>query len=81
MAGADSQSGKGLPGVNVYDWSVDRKMKHNPDGKMRRVDHIPTSTGLHNALAEVRAIEKGVETFLWPPIIPPKRRSQLRDTW
>lgn len=76
--GADSKSGKGLPGVNVYDWSVDKTLARSRQYPSVEYDDKSSLMGTLEQDAELA--ERDAASYLWPPIVPQKRPTQLKDT-
>ena len=62
--GADSISGKGLPGVNVYSWSADKVLAARDTQQVQKIDRQDSSS----LWQDVDKIGQGIAAFLWPPI-------------
>jgi len=62
--GADSSSGKGLPRVNVYDWSMDKSIHDDPVSK-KSLEHPQFSLW-----QDMEKLGDDVSLLIWPPLIP-----------
>ena len=61
--GADSISGKGLPGVQVYSWSLDKDLASRDAAQAQKIDHARSSLW-----QDLDKIGQALASFVWPPI-------------
>ena len=61
--GADSISGKGLPGVQVYSWSLDKDLASRDPAQAQKIDHAGSSLW-----QDLDKIGQALASFVWPPL-------------